>query len=220
MRGEFIGIWPELRRELWDPMAELEAAPDDLFCELFRAVSVAFRIPMSTEELANIVDNPVEARTAFYGLTNDSFANERALVFALEQVLEAMDDLVGDELSNPYFFQLEGVIQKFSLRYKLSRPCILSPTLSGIFSSLIRGLRNHTNADPHLSSLMDDFELSVEHIRSDNSANHIKTCIQKQMNLLEALGGRLPAVTGNTLGAICNQANTWPHAQVKSSIKE
>lgn len=220
MRGEFILIWPELVHELWEPLANLEAAPNDLFCELFRAVSVAFKIPLSTEELANIVDDPVEARDAFYGLTAGSFSSERALVFALEQISEVLDDLVGEELSEKYFLQLETVIKKFSLRYELRAPCILCPSLSGIFSNLILELRNHTNTDAHLSSLMNDFESSIVDIRIDNSANHIKTCIQKQINLLEALGGNLPNVTGNTLGAICNQANTWPHAQVKIAIKE
>ena len=220
MHGEFISIWPELKTELWDPLAQIETAPDDLFCELFRAVSVAFKTNLSPEDLANILDDPVDARDAFYGLTSDSFASERALVFALEQILEALDDLVAEDLGSTYFVLLGEVIQKFSLRYELRSPCILCPTLPGIFSNLIRELRNHTNTDAHLSSLMDDFESSVRAIRTDSSTNHIKTCIQKQINLLEGLGGKLPTVSGNTLGAICGQANTWPHFQVKDAIKQ
>ena len=34
MRGEFIGVWSDTWRELWIDLAEHEAAPDDLFCEL------------------------------------------------------------------------------------------------------------------------------------------------------------------------------------------
>ena len=66
---------------------------------------------------------------------------------------------------------------------------------------------------------MNDFELSLLDLIADDSANQIKTCIQKQVNLLEALGGQLPTVTSNTLGQICNQANTWPHYQIKDAIK-
>jgi hypothetical protein len=219
MRGEFIGIWSDLTREVWEPLAQVDGAPDDLFCELYRSLSVAFAVQLTAEELANIVDNTSEARDAFYGLSASHFSNERALTAALEQLLEALDDLGGVTLSDPYFLLLEGAIQKFSLRYELRRPCLLCPTLPGIFSNLVRDLRTHTNTDAHLSSLLSDFEASVRDLRVNNSTNQMKTCIQKQVNLLEALGGQLPAVTGNTLGAICDQANTWPHAKVKDAIK-
>ena len=219
MRGEFIGIWSELKREIWEPLAQLEDAPDDLFCELFRTISVAFNVQLSAEELANIVDNTFEARDAFCALTTHSFSNERALALALEQISETLDELNGEALCNPYFLLLEAAVKKFSLRYELRKPCVLCPTLPGIFSNLLRDLRSHTNTDAHLSSLMNDFELSLLDLRADDSANQIKTCIQKQVNLLEALGGQLPTVTSNTLGQICNQANTWPHHQIKDAIK-
>jgi hypothetical protein len=95
MRGEFIGIWSELIREVWEPLAQLEEAPDDLFCELYRTVSAAFAVQLTAEELANIVDDTSEARDAFYALSASNFSNERALTAALEQVLEALDDLCG-----------------------------------------------------------------------------------------------------------------------------
>ena len=42
----------------------------------------------------------------------------------------------------------------------------------------------------------------------------IKTCIQKQVNLLEAIGSAFPGVKRKTLGAICDQVgNSWPHAE-------
>jgi len=36
MGGEFIAVWPETWREIWDSLASHEAAPNDLFCELYR----------------------------------------------------------------------------------------------------------------------------------------------------------------------------------------
>ena len=147
-------------------------------------------------------------RHEHHALTADNFVSEPSLVLALENVLEELNDLSGTDLSDPYFLHLESLISKFSLRYELRRPCLLCPTLPGIFSNLIRDLRTHTNTDAHLFSLMNDFESSVRDIRTNNSASHFKTCIQKQVNLLEALGGQLPAVSGNTLGQICNQAKS------------
>src|SRR5690348_6154825 len=39
MRGEFIGVWSETWREIWDVLASHEAAPGDLFCELYRELA-------------------------------------------------------------------------------------------------------------------------------------------------------------------------------------
>ena len=66
---------------------------------------------------------------------------------------------------------------------------------------------------------MIDFEDAVRDLRAGATQNRIKTCIQKQMNLLEAMGGMCPAVTGNTLGRISDQVGTWPHFSVKESMK-
>jgi hypothetical protein len=81
-----------------------------------------------------------------------------------------------------------------------------------------------TVSDPHLHQLMRDFEEAVRDLRADSSPNRIKTCIQKQMNLLEAIGQLCPTVTGNTLGQICDQLGTlpnsvWPHDRVRDAMK-
>ena len=66
---------------------------------------------------------------------------------------------------------------------------------------------------------MKDFEDAVRDLRHDGSDRRIKTCIQKQVNLLEAIGRAAPGVTGTTLGTICNQVGTWPHEQLKDAMK-
>ena len=72
--------------------------------------------------------------------------------------------------------------------------------------------------DKHLDSLMKEFENAIRGLRTDCSDGHIKTCIQKQVNLLEALGQNCPGVTKDTLGAICEQVGTWPHDKVKEAM--
>ena len=131
MRGEFIGIWSELKREIWEPLAQLEDAPDDLFCELFRTISVAFNVQLSAEELANIVDNTFEARDAFYALTTHSFSNERALALALEQISETLDELNGEALCNPYFLLLEAALKNLAFDTScVSHACFARPYLA------------------------------------------------------------------------------------------
>jgi len=127
--------------------------------------------------------------------------------------------LAGDTLANPYFNLLAAFINKFSLRYDLRRPCTLCPTLPGVFASLVRDLRTVTSQDAHLDSLMKDFENAIRDLRTDNSDGRIKTCIQKQVNLLEAIGRTCPGVTQTELSGICNQLSTWPHNAIKASLK-
>ena len=71
MRGEFVGVWPETWREIWLPLIDQPlgddgvGVPDDIFCELYRALAPALKKPPSVEALADIIDNPVQSREAF-----------------------------------------------------------------------------------------------------------------------------------------------------------
>lgn len=229
MRGEFIGVWGETWREIWLPLIDQpfgedgEDLAEDIFCDLYRELAKALRTPPSVEALADIIDNPVQSREAFETTAADDMAGERALAGFFEAVyelLEEFEDPGDDSLTNRYFNLLGAFIEKFSLRYDLRRPCILCPTLPGVFASLVRDLRAVTAADPHLDALMKDFENSVRDLRHDGSDGRIKTCIQKQVNLVEAIGRSFPGVTGSTLGKICDQVGTWPHEKLKAAMKE
>ena len=225
MRSEFVGVWSEMWREIWlplvdEPLGESEdGVPQDIFCELYREITTALKAQPSIETLADAIDDPVQSRETFKTTTAADLTNERAVVVFLEAVHPTLDDLGGDELSNRYFNLLAGFIEKFSLRYDLRRPCHLCPTLPGVFASLVRDLRALTNQDAHLNTLMKDFEGAVRDLRHDGSDRRIKTCIQKQVNLLEAIGRAAPGVTATTLGGICNQVGTWPHEKLKEAIK-
>jgi hypothetical protein len=220
VRGEFIGVWSETWREIWLPLIDHEDVPEDIFCELYRELAPALKTKPSVENLADVIDNPMQSREAFENTNPNNLAGERALVTFLEAAHPALDDLGGDELSNRYFNLLATFIEKFSLRYDLRRPCTLCPTLPGVFASLVRDLRALTSQDPHLDALMKDFENAMRDLRHDSADGRIKTCIQKQVNLLEAIGRTCPGVTGITLGAICNQIGTWPHEKLKDAMKD
>jgi len=168
--------------------------------------------------------NDAEAsRESFEKTTAEELAGERTVVGFFEAVHTALEDFdkQGDDaLTNRYFNLLAAFIEKFSLRYDLRRPCILCPTLPGVFASLVRDLRVLTNQDPHLDALMKEFEDAMRDLRHDVSDRRIKTCIQKQVNLLEAIGSAFPGVKGKTLGAICDQVGTWPHEKLKAAMKD
>ena len=226
MRGELIGVWAETWREIWLPLIDQplaeddEGLPEDIFCELYRALAPALSPRPSVEDLADIIDSPIQSREAFEAITANGLVGERALVGFFEAVHEVLEELSDGQVTDRYFNLLSGFIDKFNLRYDLQRPCILCPTLPGVFASLVRELRTFTSQDPHLDGLMKEFENAVQDLRQDCSVGRIKTCIQKQVNLLEAIGGAAPAVTGNTLGKICDQVGTWPHEKLKEAMKD
>lgn len=221
MRGEVIGVWSETWREIWSKLAKHPDAPDDLFCELFRELNIARSTPLDpATELADIVDNSAQARAAFRRTKSSAFMGEVALLEFMERAHGVMVDLGGDPLANRYFLLTEAFLDKFSLRYDLRRPFSLNPTLPGVFARLIRDLKEATSRDADLHPLMVEFEDAIRDLRADRTAGRIKTCIQKQVNLLEAIGQRCPGVTTNTLGQICDQVGTRPHNRVKDAMKE
>lgn len=219
MRGEFVGVWSETWREIWTPLTDQDDVPEDIFCELYRELAPALNVRPSVEGLADVIDDPVQSREAFQKINADDIAGERALVGFFEAAHPALEDLADDALSNRYFNLLGSFIDKFSLRYDLRRPCTLCPNLPGMFASLVHDLRTVASQDTHLDTLMKESENAIRDLRTDRSDGRIKTCIQKQMNLLEAIGSRCPGVSGTTLGAICNEVGTWPHEKVKEAMK-
>lgn len=219
MRGEFIEVWSETWREIWNDLESDRTAPDDLFCELYRELLPALKVQPSDQQLVEIINDPDQSKEAFKKTSAEDIIGEQSLVKFLEDIQGMLDDLGSDPLSNHYFNLLTAFINKFNLRYDLRQPCTLCPTLPGMFASLVRDLRMLTNQDAHLNSLMKDFENAIRNLRTDCSDGQIKTCIQKQVNLLEAMGCSYPGVTRNTLGGICEEVDTWPHSKIKDAMK-
>ena len=226
MHGEFVGVWAETWREIWLPLIEQpmaeddEGLPEDIFCELYRALAPALSQCPSVEDLADVIDNPVQSREIFKATTANDLAGERALVGFFEAVHDALEELCGDALTNRYFNLLSGFIDKFSLRYDLRRPCVLYPTLPGVFASLVRDLRAFASQDLHLDQVMKEYEDAVRDLRFGCTDGRIKTCIGKQFMLLEAISALDPGVTKNTLGDMCDQLNSWPHATIKGALQK
>lgn len=221
MRGEFIGVWSELWRQLWSKLARDRHAPDDLFCELFRELNPAFVEPLdAATALASILDDPAQARAAFRSTKASALRGELAVIEFLERAYKPINEMGGDPLSNRYFLLIERFIETYSLRYDLRRPFSLHPTLPGVFARLIRELRLAVAHDPALLALLREFDEAVRDLKGDPTSGKIKTCIQKEMNLLEAITGRCQGINAKTFGAMCDQVGSWPHATIKEAAKK
>ena len=220
MRGEIIGIWSETWRGIWSKLAKHPNAPEDLFCELYRELIAAFADQPDAQALADIVDDPQQARKAFRQTKAVAFQGEFALVQFFERAHTVATDLGGDPLANRYFLLLERLLEKYSLRYDLRRPLSLNPTLPGVFAALFRELKEVTQSDAHLNGLMNEFEDAVRDLRQGATAGRIKSCLHKQYNLIEAMAGKCPGVTANTLGDMCGQLHSWPHPTIREAMKK
>lgn len=219
MSGEFVGVWSETWEDIWLPLAESEAAPPDLFCELYRELATAFAKPLSIEAMADVIDDREQSWKAFERASDAEFASETVLVRFFEAAHEILYDLKGDELANHYYVLLTDFIEKYNLGYSLRRPCALSPTLSGIFADLTRSLKSLANTDEHLAGLFHAHEEAVRDLRFGATEERIKTCISRQFMVLEAIASTADGVKANTLGDMCNQLTYWPHATIKASLK-
>jgi hypothetical protein len=126
----------------------------------------------------------------------------------------------GDGNLTARFRKLVGdFIARFSLRYELRGNFSIHATIPGVFTKLISELKKLAATDPHLKDLLFEFEEAFGDLKSDQTQARIKTSLQKQFNLLEALGQKYPGVSETTLGAICNQLD-WPHATIKEVGKK
>ncbi|GAA0729024.1 hypothetical protein [Sphingomonas japonica] len=192
--------------------------PDEIAAEAAYKVALeAFNAARSHYEQA--ISGNAKARRWLRIELPQHVTSESKALFALAEVHAKLRDISDDALVNRYFQLVEGFIDKYSLRYDLRRPFSLHPTLPGIFARMVRNLKLAAQTDAHLASSFHEFEDALRDLTAEQTPNRIKTCISKQTNFLEAIGQLAPNVTGNTLGAICNQVGTWPHEKLKESVK-
>jgi hypothetical protein len=219
VRGEFIGVWPDMWRHVWRKLADHRYAPGDLFCELYRELNPALVEPLdSATDLAAIVDDVDQARTAFSHTRASDLRGELALVDFLQRAHGAIVGFDDIAFENRYFVLIKAFIEKYNLRYDLRRPFSLHPTLPGIFARLIRELQRTTQVDARLAQLMSDFEEAIRDLRDEQSPRRIKLCIQAQIMLLEAIAQRFPGVRATTLGRMSSEINSWPHPTIRLAM--
>jgi hypothetical protein len=218
--GGIVQVWPDTHPAIWDRLAQHDAAPADLYVELYRELVPRLGRKLVMTDLATFTSDPVLATEEFRAVSSADFESESQLVAFLETAATVLDDFDCEGLTDLYINLLESFVEKYNLRYDLKRPCELAPTLTGIFSSLICHVDAMANDDDHLGGLLTDFEASVRDLRSDRSEARIKTVFQKQFNLLEAIGTKHPSTTKHTLGALADELENWPHEELKDALKK
>ncbi len=220
MRGEFVPIWSETGEAIWRQLTEEEGVPSDVYCELYRELANAFAVVPSIEGLADIIDDPLQSRQAFLDSSHTQFSSEKALVRFFEATYDVLDEFQGVTLANRYFDLLANFIEKYSLGYSLRRPCLLSPTLPGMFADVSSALKTLCERNTHISELYRAHEEAVKDLRFGASEERIKTCLNKQFMLLEGIACISEGINSSTLGVLCDKVQSWPHSTVRESLKK
>jgi hypothetical protein len=159
--------------------------------------------------------NSEEEARAFFRILLGHVSNEAEAVQFLEAAYGVLVSHGDVGLVHRFSLIVNEFLLGFSLRYELRQQFSLHATIPGVFSKLISEVKKIALADVHLNGLLSEFEESFADLKSNRTQARMKTCLQKQFNLLEALGSNCPNVTGTTLGAICNQLD-FPHATIKA----
>lgn len=169
-------------------------------------------------KIVDITNNPQLSFEAFSITTSEEISSEGNLIRFLENTYSTLDDYDGEGLANKFFNLLDLFLTQYNLRYGLHEPCVIFPTLPGIFSSLLEDLRLTTKSDEYLEALFHDFEVAFRDLRQEKTANRIKTCIQKQINLIEGLGRSKVGGKSSKFSDVCDKLDSWPHTTLKAAL--
>jgi hypothetical protein len=219
MTGNLRQAWIYTPAEVWELLASHASAPSDLFSVLFEAVDKFLAVATPEAQFEELSTNPVKARASFLALKGTDFASESAIV----EFHEAANEVIADYDLPGYedFFKrlLRDFLRKYNLRYRLDDPFTLRFLLPGSFTNLYAELHRLNAANPHLASLLADFEHAFDiYARSQNVAD-LRRCIATASNYAEGLACATHGQPG-TLGAVCNQLTDWPHERMKEALQK
>lgn len=218
MNGEVRPVWRKLWSAVLLPLSRHRDAQPDLFCDLYRELAPRLT-PLPDERLVvEAVNDPKVAMVQLRRTRSSQFAGEIAILDYLERVFIVAEEHGGEDLAAEYVALLSEFIRTYNLRYDLRPPCQLCPTLPGIFMSMMHDLHQAMAHDAHVGTILHEFEQAVLGLRSDRSPGHIKTCIQKQVNLLEAIGRANPGVKRGELAAIGKELGMFPHGSLGAAL--
>jgi len=220
MRRGFLAVWYYVWPEIWHRLESHKGNHEDLFVELLAPLGAAVKNRPLENDWLTLSNDLVASRELFRKLQRHSLKSEFAFISFLEDSYEVMLDMFGEKLAKRYASIVKAFIARHNLRYQFSKPFAICPSLDGVFSSFIDGLRTVAEQDADFRELLDEFEEAFRDLRRARNENNIKTCIQKNVNLLEGLGKLDAHADVRTFNRICDQIGTWPHEGVREAIKQ
>jgi hypothetical protein len=202
------------------PLADHGSAPVDLFTKLFEFVDDYLSLQTPDTLLEHILNDPVKAHEAFLAIKGTDFAGETGIADFLEDAHGVVADYDIPGYADFYAGLVRAFLLKYNVRYRLDDPFKLRFLLPGSFMNLYGELQRLNVGNPHLVTLMEEFEHAFDQYARSLNATDLKTCIARASNYAEGLACAVHGQTRpNTLGVLCNTIGDWPHDKVRDGLK-
>lgn len=236
MVGQMRGAIDRAYWDLWQPLTEHEDFVEGTFAEIYIGLSKHLRrpepmfvqdddgtvrdvTPRIEYQAALAMSDPSFAETLLQELDSQSFETESSAVAAIASAFDVLDDIGSETLAVEYLQLLQIFIQRYGLQYYVDDKCRVWRTFPGLAADVFGEISRVAAGKPHLRSELGAFEHALAECLLDPQEVRIKTVIQKQINVLEALGADHSSVSGNTLGRMCDEVGSWPHQSVPDAAK-
>lgn len=248
MAGTFRSVWPRFANEVLVEIAKHEDAHSVIWTDFLREIANAWRPTVEytrddQERVVPVIDHhgnleealqdEERARHFVHAMQPDQFGSEGLLVDGLESLFKALEIETTPILANLYRELVAQFVADHNLRYEVLDDCSICPNAAGIIQGLVVDIRRIAQRDGHLAGLLSDFDETVRDIRRERSSNKFRTAIQRNVNLLEAVGERhlvalvaTPEGAGarnwrgrpDNLGKISRGIQTLPHESLRIAL--
>lgn len=235
MRGQVRFVLDRIFPELIAPSLEAQDRPDHLLGEIFASLAPALLEPTASfeklegkvlkthqtiaEQIQSAQASEEAAEALLLGLNSNSVSSEKDALRLLASIKDSLAEAELEKSEAEFMRLLTGFVETFSLSYYVGRDGRLFPSFPGVASRIFDELRSAAFANSHTSERLSEFEHAVSDCIADPSHSRVHTAIQKQVSLVESLGYTHSADVGETFGAMCANATTWPHEKVQEAAR-
>ncbi len=237
MRGQLRHVVDRAFAELWQPLTNHDDCPANVFGEVFAGLRPFLHEPESEyvrqddgtirNKAVNLDDQTVLAlsnseiaENLLKSLSDDNFDSESDARRAISSTHSVLLDIATNDLAHRYLSLVQLFIGRYSLGYYVDEKARIWISFSGFAAALFAQIRLAAEGHCHLFQELNAFEQALAECFEDPSESHIKTVIQKQVNVLEVFGSQNSLVSGNTLGRMFEQVDSWPHHYLHEAAKK
>ncbi len=186
--------------------------------DAFAAYDAAFKAyEVALGEYQEAANDPGLAEIALKEFLTQPVLSELHAVKKIEEGNSTIAAFELESLNAYYFERTKKFLEKYNLRYTVRQPFSLHVTPSGVLVNIIQEIEKISQGDEGLQGLVRDYNEAFEDLKLGHTPGRIRTCIQKQVNLLEGIGTLNREINGG-LGEICTKIENWPHPTIPKAI--
>ena len=224
--------------ELWQPLTNYDDCPANVFGETYAGVRPFLREPTPefvrdddgtirdyavnlNDQMAVAMSDSETAEHLLTSLSKDNFESEADALRAISSTYSVLLEVATEDLASNYLNLLKMFVDRYNLMYYVDENAALWISFSGLATALFGQIRFAARGNRQLRKQFNAFEHALAECLADPVESRIMTAIQKQCNVLEAIGSHHHLVSGNknTLSSIVKQVDSWPHESLREATR-